>query len=253
MEAYYFLLGTWELDPTRPSISGAGGFVKFTHYRFTTSVSEDGRNVTLTPEGMKITLCCCFPIPEYKEGTQVGKWDDEQQGYHFPGHPGDDQSPEYIMRETGQGVFKAFGPESGKEIMTQSLEGSDKMRIEGPKRGDGRQKNAGFVLCMRRVGPRPSPPVLSTDMSTVTTAVVTPATMVSPTAMTIKQHGKSAEVDAGAMAGNPRPGCIYVTVPAGKKGGDIMEDFLNPKSGMPMMVLIPFNKKEGDVFEQFVG
>ena len=33
----------------------------------------------------------------------------------------------------------------------------------------------------------------------------------------------------------------------------MMEDFVNPTTGMKMMVLIPFGKKEGDVFEQFTG
>jgi len=42
-----------------------------------------------------------------------------------------------------------------------------------------------------------------------------------------------------------RKGYINITVPIGKKGGDMME--------MKTMILIPFGKKEGDVFEQFTG
>ena len=42
-----------------------------------------------------------------------------------------------------------------------------------------------------------------------------------------------------------RQGYINITVPIGKKGGDMME--------MKTMILIPFGKKEGDVFEQFTG
>jgi len=40
-----------------------------------------------------------------------------------------------------------------------------------------------------------------------------------------------------------RQGYINITVPIGKKGGDMME--------MKTMILIPFGKKEGDVFRYY--
>lgn len=100
---------------------------------------------------------------------------------------------------------------------------------------------------MRRAGPTLSPPVLA-----MWTAVVTPTNMVSPTTMTMEQHNASATVPV-ATAPAAKPEYVNITVPPGKTGGDILESFMNPKSGMSTMVLIPYDKKEGDVFEQFVG
>ncbi|GMH67909.1 hypothetical protein TrLO_g3037 [Triparma laevis f. longispina] len=246
MEAYVVCIGTWELDPTRPSsIGGCGNWcLKFTDYRYTVSMSNDGRNVTMNLERMTLTCLSCLPLAKYTEGTQVvtvATWDDEQNGYHFPGHSGDVHHPEYILRSTSQGVFTASDPMSGKEICSHSYEGPDKLRLEGPE----------FVICMRRVGPRPSPPVMALGTAAV-----------SPTTMKMEEHNASATVPVAAApvvtahvvtAPAAKPGYINITVPPGKSGGDILESFVNPKSGMPIMVLIPYDKKEGDVFEQFVG
>ncbi|GMH56097.1 hypothetical protein TrLO_g7688 [Triparma laevis f. longispina] len=211
MDAHVVLMGTWELDPTRNSSIAACGYLKFTHYKYTVSMSNDGRNVTMNPQGMIMTMCSCFPIPEYKEGTQIATWDDEHSAYHFPGNPGDGQSPEYMLRSPSQGVFTGSDPRSGKEIFSYILEGSDKLRIEGPggqRRAQGQSRPA-FVLCMRRAGPTLSPPALA-----MWTAVVTPTNMVSPTTMTMEQHNASATVPV-ATAPAAKPEYVNITVPPG--------------------------------------
>ena len=77
--------------------------------------------------------------------------------------------------------------------------------------------------------------------------------MVTPTTMTMDMHKASSATIPIEMVPAAKPGYINITVPQGKTGGDILESFVNPKSGMSMMVLIPYDKKEGEVFEYFSG
>ncbi|GMI58801.1 hypothetical protein ScalyP_jg10319 [Parmales sp. scaly parma] len=236
MEAHADTLGTWELDPTVPQYFRGACCLKMKAYGWTVRVSDDGKTVTFVPQNMSFTFGC-FTVPDYNAGMQVASWNDELSGYHFPGNSGDIRNPEYILRSIRDGNAKSFEASDPKSvtkiIFRQFLEG-DKMRIEGPDNT--------FGFGMRRVGRKPSPPPLLATME-----------MVSPTTMTMDQHKASTALFPAATAPAAKPGYINITVPQGKKGGDILEDLANPKGGMSMMVLIPYNKKEGDVFEHFVG